>query len=524
MSRAVTTAGLALAVALLGGCQSIGAPGTDKAGNDTLVVRMATPDGEANSNGEYYGPERFVQAVEEISGGRLVVDIDATTYTDGSPDAESRIVEALAAGELDAGWPSTRAFAAAGIPGLEIVEAPLTITSYDAQRDLVTSPVADDLLSRLEGTGVRGLGLAVGPLRRPFAAEAPLLGLEDWTGQPFRSFNSPVQDAAIVALGAEPVAAGSAWTSLVSSGDLRGLEFDIAQYLVNGMTTQAGHVTSDVVLWPKVFVLSVSEQFYESLSPQQQDWLQQAAEAATQASIDGDYDRLSTVRALCELGVQFHEAGEQRIAELTDAVQPVLDDLSEDPALAEVRSIGERHPADALTVPDGCDGGALARVGDPGPIPDDPAGIPDGTYRVEITEADLAASGLGEPGVGQSGTWTLTIDSGDFRLECAVVSPPGGTDCEYAQRLPSDVDWSPRYLGAVTGRGDIAVFVNDPRLEEAETDCRLTEEPTPDSCAPSSAVRVRWSLDGISLTFSDQVAELSPAYFLVLEPWQKIDG
>ena len=58
----------------------------------------------------------------------------------------------------------------------------MTITSYDAEKELVSGPVADTVLGRLEGTGVVGLSLAVGPLRRPFAAGGPLLGPEDWKG------------------------------------------------------------------------------------------------------------------------------------------------------------------------------------------------------------------------------------------------------------------------------------------------------------------------------------------------------
>ena len=90
-------------------------------------------------------------------------------------------MRAIASGEVDGGWPATRAFARGGVPGLEVVEAPLTITSYAAQKALVSGPVAAKLLARLDGSGVAGLGLTVGPLRRPFAANAPLLaarGLE----------------------------------------------------------------------------------------------------------------------------------------------------------------------------------------------------------------------------------------------------------------------------------------------------------------------------------------------------------
>ena len=213
-----------------------------------------------------------------------------TDYGGGDASAESDLVEAIASGDLDGGWPSTRAFARADIGGLEAVEAPMTLTSYAAERALVTSPVADDLLGSLEGSGVLGLGLSVGPLRRPFAAEAPLLEPADWAGIRFRSYNSPVQSEAIAALGAEPVDLGFGWIDEVNAGDLRGAELDVAQYLKNGLSTEAGNVTANVVLWPKVFVLSLSQDRFDALTEEQQGWVRAAADIAVQASVDGDYD------------------------------------------------------------------------------------------------------------------------------------------------------------------------------------------------------------------------------------------
>ena len=85
-------------------------------------------------------PEAFAEALPEVSGGRLKVDL-LHTYGDGRPDAESDLVKALASGsDLDGGWPATRAFAAAGIDGLKAVEAPMVITSYAAAKELVDGP------------------------------------------------------------------------------------------------------------------------------------------------------------------------------------------------------------------------------------------------------------------------------------------------------------------------------------------------------------------------------------------------
>jgi TRAP-type C4-dicarboxylate transport system substrate-binding protein len=97
--------------------------GSDKTGGDTVVLTLATFEPGPNANGQNHGPEAFVQNLGKVSQGRLKVELK-TEYGDGAADAESQIVRAIASGEIDGGWPSTRAFARAGVPGLEVVEAP----------------------------------------------------------------------------------------------------------------------------------------------------------------------------------------------------------------------------------------------------------------------------------------------------------------------------------------------------------------------------------------------------------------
>ena len=498
-------------IALVAACSVT--PGPDKSGGDTVVLRLATID-RVNNNGQSYGTEAFVENLEELSGGQLKVEM-TTEYGGGAADAESNLVKAIASGEVDGGWPSTRAFANAGITGLEAVEAPMMLTSYAAEKALVSGPVADKLLAKLDGTGVVGLKLAVGPLRRPFAAKAPLLGPEDWAGATFRVYNSEVQTDAVRLLGATPVNLGFGWIDEVRAGRLRGLEFDVAQYAEGGNTTEAGNVTANVVLWPKVFVLAMSQQRFDALTDKQQDWVREAADKAMQVSVDATYDETSIAQDLCGKGTRFIAASPDQIAALRTSLQPVLDGLAADPAngalLTEIQAIAANHPEPEVpTVPEDCQQGTTDEQS-AGGAPDQPSNLPDGEYRVEITTDDVAAAGWTN-GPGHSGMWTLRVHNSTYEMRCRQLDDPG-IDCGHS------VQDDPLDAGYLRGSGNIVTFVNDPGLISKLTGCKLpVSETLPDHCGPGGGVTLTWELQGDSLTFSGDVGD----HELVLEPWTKI--
>jgi len=494
----------------------------DKVGNRTRLIQLATIDA-VNDTGLAVGPERFVSALEEVSDGRLRVEVDTDTFGDGRADAESRLVSAIASGDVAGGWPSTRAFAAAGIQGLEVVEAPMVLTGYDAVKALVESPTAERLVGRLDGSGVVGLRLAVGPLRRPFGVR-PLLGPADWESARFRSYNSPVQDAAIRSLGGVPVHVGYEWIREVAGGRLDGLEFDVAQYQVNGQTVEAGHLTGNVVLWPKVFVLSISENLYDDLDDEERAWVEEAAARAADVSVRMEYDEEEIVRLLCRDGFQVHSASREEIEGLRRLVAPVLADLDADPLLDEILGIAADHPEVDGFDPAGCVPEPVIEQREFDTVPGGQSRIPDGVYRVTLTPELLEATGIGPRIDGWTGTWTMTIDDGRYSVDCAPLRMATGNHCNFAARLPDGHDYNPREVGRLTGRGSTAWFVPDPEQEERYTDCTWPEKPTdPEPCYPSVVSEVTWRYDDGTLSFSDLRTNLEPSISLIAAPWARIE-
>jgi len=500
--------------AALGGLMACDTLPTDKAGNDTRVLHLASID-LVNNNGYAFGPTGFVEAVSEVSGGRLQVEVE-TDWGEGSATAETDLVQAIRRGDVDGGWPSTRAFAEAGIPGLAALEAPLTITTYDDQRRIATGEAGDLALKSLDGTDLVGLGLTVGPLRRPFGVEAFLTSPADWEGITFRSFGSPTQDAAISALGATPRRVGQAWTDEAQEGLLDGAEYDLAQYLANGYGPEAPYVTANLVLWPKMYLLTLSRHTWDDLSDQQREWVRDAAEQAVEESAAADYQEPVIAGRLCDQGIRFRDVEPGELLALRTAWLPLLGHLAADPAerplLDAVRAtVGPNPTAESLLLDESCYDDDVVPP-DRAAIPATPAPVPDGTYRKQITADDVAAAGLTNND-GLTGTWTLTMNSGLYELRCRPLDEPG-TDCGHS------VFDGPLDVGQLRGDDATVWWVYLPeRLAEA-TGCLLPASNTlAGHCPDFEPYRMSWELDGDDLVFSDASGGAGEH---TLKPYQRI--
>jgi TRAP-type C4-dicarboxylate transport system substrate-binding protein len=349
--------GLLLAAIMIVGSGCGNTTVRDKTGSNVTVLRFASTD-VLNTNGQSVAPGVFFRELTRVSGGAMKATLE-THFEDGSPTAESDLIRAIGTGRYDGGWPAVRSLATAGIHGLEPLEAPMTLTSIDAERVVAAGPVAVSLLKLLDPTPVVGLGLIVGPPRRPWDTDQPLLQPADWRGTTFRVTNSPIQIATVKALGGIPVNASYNFPDLVQSGKLHGAETDIAQYEHNGYGVMLPHVSRNVVLWPRMLLLSISRTTFDHLDRRQQGWVRQAARSAIQAAIDYSYDETTPARALCGLGVRFIDASPAQLAELKQAVSPVIDRLAADPVTAatmqQIQAISAAHPApDVPDVPPSC--------------------------------------------------------------------------------------------------------------------------------------------------------------------------
>ena len=191
---------------------------------------------------------------------------------------------------------------------------------------------------------------------------------------------------------------------------------------------EAGNITANVVLWPKVFVLALSQKRFDALTSQQQAWVREAAAQAVKASVDAPYDETPAARTLCDRGARFRDATPGQLQGLRSRFRPVLDKLAADPTsaqlLGDLQAIAAQHPGpEAPAVPASCAKG-VANNGSLGQVPTAVSDLPDGVYRHQLTHDEVAAAG-GDDGSGTAGTWTLRVRGGTFQLNCRPVEGAG---------------------------------------------------------------------------------------------------
>jgi TRAP-type C4-dicarboxylate transport system substrate-binding protein len=289
------------------------------------------------------------------------VRIRETDVWDGyAPDAEARLVRAVADGRVQLAWVGSRVLDTVGAPAFAVLSAPLLIDSYPLERAVLASPLAGRMLAALRPAGVVGLALFGDALRVPIAVRRPLRAPADWRGVGFGTYRSGVQEAAVRALGARPVEAIAAYRSAyVRAGRIGAFEMDLPRYLRDVGVSLARYVTANVALWPQFDVLIANPHWLASLTRDERNPLRSAAAAAARNSVPSAGSAAHYLAEACARGARVTEATPAQLAALRRRVAPVYRRLARDPRTAGyLRTIvalkRATPPAPPTPIPRGC--------------------------------------------------------------------------------------------------------------------------------------------------------------------------
>ena len=337
----------------------------------------------ANGNHDHEALLPFADGVAAATSGTLTIEFDDGVHG-GDPAYETAIIDDVEAGTYDLAWVAPRPWHAKGVTSFDALMAPFLIDSYALQQAVLESDLEQEMLAGLDGTGLVGLGILPGPLRRVATAEGGFRAAGDLRGKVVGIQDSEIAERTFEALGAttKSIPGGS----ILSGEDA--VEQQLGSVVGNRYHKELPHVTVDLALWPRPVILIANKARFDGLSVEQRAALRGVTErllASTTAAVEAE--DASAVAILCEDGADLVVAGDDAAAALRTAVEPVYDEMKKDPATASmVERIAEMKVGiPAATSTTSCPDSSAS------PAPQTAGGFPEGTYEARLSCDELEA-------------------------------------------------------------------------------------------------------------------------------------
>lgn len=144
-------------------------------------------------------------------------------------------------------------------------------------------------------------------------------------------------------------------------------------------------------------------------------------------------------------------------------------------------------------------------------VPTEVSDFPDGVYRTELPLARVRQLGIDD--TSNAGTWTLTVQSGGYQLDCVPIGDPR-LDCGGG----NSSGLSTVELGTVWGSSPTMWFVHDmARLSEL-TGCTPHSQ-SQTGCGPDGGYHLNWQPEGDTMVFTDFVGLADEAGQPALNNW-----
>ncbi|QXD14450.1 TRAP transporter substrate-binding protein [Rhodocaloribacter litoris] len=219
---------------------------------------------------EYMG-ERLV----ELSGGTMRLQI----YPSQQLGTERETLELLQIGSL--GMTKVSSSVLEGfVPAFQVFGLPYLFRDDTHRFAVLDGPVGQELLRRAEPFNLRGLAYYDAGSRSFYTKDRPVLTPADLAGLKIRTQESPVAIQMVRALGgsATPIAWGELYTAL-QQGIVDGAENNPPSFYLSRHYEVCRYYSLDEhTSVPDVLLISTL--LWEDLTPQQQGWLQEAAQAS----------------------------------------------------------------------------------------------------------------------------------------------------------------------------------------------------------------------------------------------------
>jgi TRAP-type C4-dicarboxylate transport system substrate-binding protein len=370
---------------------------------EPVVLRMLNPIDPSST-------EDFIDQVNKVSDGMLTIEpIDH--WHEDAPDRATRersIFDAIRSGEAPLAATAVRAWHDQGFRSFDALITPMLIDRPDVETAVLHGDVATDMLARLDGSGLTGIGILPGPILHPGGLAHPLVDVADYRETTVSLAPNAVGQKWLESLGATPQP-----TMFLDDADFAGVGGFALQ--VSSAPSVASAITTNVAIGPRPLVIYGNAAALAGLSEQNRKYLRDAALATIDVKVANDQAReIEDAAVLCRVGTDFVTAGQAQVDALRAASEPVYQWLREDPAtsgfLDRIQQIADDTPIDPDSAAPGCPAASTSPASAGSAASTDTSPI-DGTYRSVVTKEQAVAAGAGAD---NSGETVLVIDHGRF--------------------------------------------------------------------------------------------------------------
>ena len=239
----------------------------------------------------------FKEKVEELTGGSVVVDVQAS----GVLGSENDVLDAILGGStIDMSRISAFALTSYGCNKSKLLSIPFTFENRAHFWNFANSELAPEFLNEPQELGLPVRGIFYGEEGfRHFFTVKPVSGIADFKGLKLRVSNDPVMNGMVEGLGANPtvVSFGELYSAL-QTGVVDGAEQPIANYKSNAFPEVANNLILDGHTLGAVQAV-ITDNAWNKLTENQQAAVMEAA-ADTQA-FNADLSETAENKVLDEL-------------------------------------------------------------------------------------------------------------------------------------------------------------------------------------------------------------------------------
>jgi len=275
---------------------------------------------------QYKGMEKFKQIVEEKTNGAIEVEI----YHTAQLGDDRQMIEGLQLGSLEVTVPATAPLANF-VKDFNILNFPFLFPNAKVADAVLDGEPGGELLKKLEAAQMVGLSYWEEGFYNISNNVRPINSAADLQGIKIRTMENQMLLDVFKELGANPtpMAFPEVYTSL-QQGVVDAQTNPPSQIYEAKFHEVQKYVSSTNDLYG-VWVFLMNKDFYDGLTPEQQQIVKEASEEARdfQRKLSRDLEE-EYVEKLKKAGIEYNDVSDEAKAEMREIIKPVLDKYSND--------------------------------------------------------------------------------------------------------------------------------------------------------------------------------------------------